>query len=161
MTGAKDHFDLPFHAESSIALDDEFEHRGFVPHVKVDAVIFLVERLCLSCDGFSIDRPIDVLDPFLEVLLSRSRWPLDMILYQVLERSDRAISVERLGFVGQGEIQYPAGSENPQECFQSANRVFGVFEKVVRDDEILRLIVDRSKRLAVIDDVRLDELHVA
>ena len=77
----------------------------------MDAVVDVeqkLEALVPLGSDFFIHEP----DPFLEVGAARRGGALLIVLQDVFEGRDRAIEVERVPLVGQGEVEHAARLEN-------------------------------------------------
>ena len=68
------------------------------------------------------------------------------------------VAVERLARIGVGEEQDPAGPQHAGVLRQRADRVLGVLQEVVGDDEVDRRVGDGGQPLAVVDDVDVHEV---
>ena len=74
----------------------------------------------------------------------------------MLERRHGTVNVECVALIGHGQIEDASRSQDAASVHESPQRVLGVLEEVVRDDEIEARVGDRGKALAVIDDVDLN-----
>jgi hypothetical protein len=91
---------------------------------------------------------------------TRPRRALEVVLLNVGKLCDRAIAIERATAVGNPHVQDPAGPKHAEVISQSADRVFTVLDEVIGYYEVNRRVRHATQHLAVIQDVRLDEVEV-
>src|ERR1700754_2681667 len=98
--------------------------------------------------------------PLLVVLGAGALTTLLVVGDHVLDRRQRPPVVEGEALVGDGVEEDAAGTEFPQVGLDRPDRVLGVLEEVVGDDEVLALGGDRGQRLAVVDHVDVGQVPI-
>src|SRR6266511_79 len=83
----------------------------------------------------------------------------------MLDRRERALRVERRALVGNDQEQNAAGTQLPEVLLDRPDWVLTMLDEVAGCDEVERPVIERTKHLAVVDDIgfyewKLSELWV-
>ena len=146
--------------------EDQPQELGLRPDVHVDRVVLRFQLLRHRLDlllfpllAGALGRLVfeDEARPLAEVFAAGALRPLLVVGDHVLDRGDLAAEVEGEALVRDRVEEDAAGLQFREMGLDRADRILGVLEEVVGDDEILALGADRGQLLAVVDDVDLGQ----